>query len=112
MNDSPDFVITRYRRNGALDPTFGTAGLVITSWPTAPGANGAAGVAVGSNNRILVAGTAGLGPGSDIGVALAQYRPNGAGFARRNAELAALLDSASDRPISDSTSTQVSACRA
>jgi uncharacterized delta-60 repeat protein len=78
MNDSPDFAIARYGRNGALDPTFGTGGLVTTGWPAAQGASGAQGVAVGSNNRIVVVGTAGLGQGTDIGVAVAQYRPNGA----------------------------------
>jgi uncharacterized delta-60 repeat protein len=77
-NDSPDFAIARYRRDGALDPTFGTGGLVTTPWPAAQGASGAQGVAVGSGNRIVVIGTAGLGQGQDIGVAVARYLPSGA----------------------------------
>lgn len=73
----PDFAIARYRPDGSLDPAFGTGGLVVTGWPAAPGAAGAQGVAVAAGNRIVVVGTAGLGGGNDIGVAVARYRPDG-----------------------------------
>jgi uncharacterized delta-60 repeat protein len=78
QSNSPDFALARYRRDGALDTTFGTGGLVTTPWPAAPGAGGAQGVAVGAGDRIVVVGTAGLGHGPDIGVAVARYLPSGA----------------------------------
>ena len=60
-----DFTITRYRPDGALDTTFGKAGVVHTKFPNYGGANG---VALMPDGRIIVAGTTGL----RIGVA--RYR--------------------------------------
>jgi uncharacterized delta-60 repeat protein len=77
QGNSPDFVLAKYRANGAPDTTFGSGGQVVTPWPAATGANGANGVAVGAGNTIVVVGTTGLGHAQDIGVALARYRADG-----------------------------------
>lgn len=77
-DDSPDFLLTRYRVNGTLDQTFGTGGRVITPVPAATGAGGAEAVAVDAQLRIVAVGTAGLGTGSAIGFAVVRYLPGGA----------------------------------
>lgn len=61
------FRLARYRRDGALDPTFGADGKVVTRYH---GANARA-VALQRNGRIVVAGY------NSRGLALARYRPNG-----------------------------------
>lgn len=61
------FQLARYRRNGALDPTFGHGGTVVTEYH---GAN-ARSVVVQPNGRIVVAGY------NMRGLALARYRPDG-----------------------------------
>lgn len=63
------FGVARYLPNGNLDRTFGGDGKVATSF--APAAGSAAGIAVQSDNKIVVAGTA----GGDF--ALVRYLPDG-----------------------------------
>jgi uncharacterized delta-60 repeat protein len=65
-----DYVLARYTSAGALYPTIGTGGLVITSFPGTTAQ--AAAMAVQADGRIVLAGEA----GPDI--ALARYLPNGA----------------------------------
>lgn len=68
------FLLARYRRNGSLDPTFGTGGWVTTRF----GNRGtfANAVVLQGDGKIVVAGTTGGGPtGADI--ALARYSADG-----------------------------------
>jgi uncharacterized delta-60 repeat protein len=60
-----DFAVTRYKPDGSLDQTFGTGGIVTTSF-----GNDAFGraVAIQSDGKIVVAGIAGVGCCSKIGV--------------------------------------------
>jgi uncharacterized delta-60 repeat protein len=55
-NYSADFAIARYTITGALDSSFGTAGIVITA--LSPSFENAAAVALQSDGRIVVAGNA------------------------------------------------------
>jgi uncharacterized delta-60 repeat protein len=61
------FQLARYRRDGRLDPTFGSGGTVVTGYK---GAN-ARSVALQSNGRIVVAGY------NKQWLAVARYRPDG-----------------------------------
>ena len=75
-----DFALARYLPNGALDPTFGTAGLVTTDFGRTFG-DYARGVAIQPDGRIVAAGWAennctSCGTKSDV--ALARYLPTGA----------------------------------
>ena len=72
-----DFVVARYDRNGRLDPSFGTAGSVITDFSTRD--DFAFAVAVRPNGKIVVAGTSGFVIGSSQNdFALARYERDGA----------------------------------
>jgi uncharacterized delta-60 repeat protein len=62
------FALVRYRRNGALDPSFGSKGAVETSFGSQAQA---AAIALQPGGKIVVAGSA----GSEI--ALARYQRNG-----------------------------------
>lgn len=62
------FAIVRYLPGGALDPTFGDGGRVITPFGDD---NGSTGMALQENGEIVVSGW------SDYRFALARYRPNG-----------------------------------
>ncbi|GAA1662588.1 hypothetical protein GCM10009679_79060 [Saccharothrix algeriensis] len=77
QDDSPDFLLARYRADGRLDRRFGTGGQVVTPFSAVAGADGAEGVAVQRDRRIVAVGTAGLGTDSDIGFAFARYREDG-----------------------------------
>ncbi len=77
QTDSPDFLLARYRADGRLDRRFGTGGQVVTPFSAVAGANGAEGVAVQRDRRIVAVGTAGLGTDSAIGFAFARYREDG-----------------------------------
>src|SRR5581483_5081859 len=59
---------------GALDPTFGTSGIVTTSFPLNTQAQATA-VAIQSDGKIVVAGAALTG--SSDSIALARYNPGG-----------------------------------
>jgi uncharacterized delta-60 repeat protein len=71
-----DFVVARYNRNGGLDPSFGTAGSVITDFSMRD--DFAFAVAVRPNGKIVVAGTSGFAIGSSQNdFALARYERDG-----------------------------------
>jgi uncharacterized delta-60 repeat protein len=63
------FALARYKPGGTLDPTFGGDGKVTTDFRR--GREGAVGVAVQANGKIVAAG------GSDRGFAVARYKPDG-----------------------------------
>jgi uncharacterized delta-60 repeat protein len=62
-----DFALARYRRRGALDPSFGTDGKVVTHFKD--GAAAALAVAIQPDGKIVVTGYAG------DAIALARYLP-------------------------------------
>jgi len=68
-----DFALARYRRDGTLDPSFGTGGKVTTDF--AGGADGAAALVVQADGKLVAAGSATSGTGLDV--ALARYRRDG-----------------------------------
>jgi uncharacterized delta-60 repeat protein len=79
LGDDPDFALARYHRDGELDPTFGSGGLVTTQFGDS-GQEWAAGVAIQADRRIVAVGTAvpEMSPcGAAQELALARYRPNG-----------------------------------
>ncbi len=67
-----DFALARYDRDGTLDATFGSGGLVTTNFG---GDDGAMDVAIGSDGKILAAGFGDVGFGRDF--ALARYGTDG-----------------------------------
>ena len=69
---SQDFALARYNRNGTIDDDFGNNGKVITDFG---GYDEGTAVALQSDGKILVGGTADLG--FLRGFALARYRTNG-----------------------------------
>jgi uncharacterized delta-60 repeat protein len=71
-----DFVVARYNRNGRLDPSFGTAGSVITDFSTSD--DFAFAVAVHPNGKIVVAGKTRINTaGVYEDFALARYERDG-----------------------------------
>ena len=66
------FAVARYLPGGALDPSFGGDGRVITDFPS--DAESAQGVAIQPDGKVVVAGWATGGGGR---IALARYRTNG-----------------------------------
>jgi uncharacterized delta-60 repeat protein len=75
-SDPVQFLIVRYRVDGSLDPTFGQAGAATVQ----PGSSSRAfSIALRPDGKIVVAGVATVGSGSnsDDQVALAQLRPDG-----------------------------------
>jgi uncharacterized delta-60 repeat protein len=67
------FALARYLDDGALDPSFGAGGTVITPW--ADGASQIEAVVLQPNGRIVAAGWVQTGSGSQF--ALARYRADG-----------------------------------
>ena len=67
------FALARYNRDGTLDASFGVKGRVRTDFTA--GWDGASGVAIQADGRIVVVGTAGSGP--DTKFALARYNNDG-----------------------------------
>ena len=63
------------RRAGSLDPSFGTAGRVVTVFPGTRSAASASRVARQADGRLVVAGEAEAGGGQQF--AIARYLPNG-----------------------------------
>src|SRR5262249_44457908 len=68
------FALVRYDRNGSPDATFGTAGVVLTSFGGSY--NVAADAAIQADGKIVVAGKTNAAGRLDF--ALARYQPNGA----------------------------------
>src|SRR5262249_9417543 len=73
-----DFAVARYLADGTPDPTFGTAGVVVTDWYGST--DRAYAVLIQSDGRIVVAGHAGTPAvsGSDNDFAVARYTAAGA----------------------------------
>jgi len=67
------FLLARYRRDGALDPTFGAGGVVRTPFTGGASANA---VAAERDDRMIVVGTVAPGDGTSE-IALARYHRNG-----------------------------------
>ncbi|HKP18241.1 MAG TPA: delta-60 repeat domain-containing protein [Gaiellaceae bacterium] len=70
---SSDFALTRYRKNGALDSSFGPGGVVLSDLL---GFDLATAVAIQPDGKILAAGGSDAGRGSDF--AVARYTTTGA----------------------------------
>jgi uncharacterized delta-60 repeat protein len=68
-----NFALARYTSAGNLDPSFGTAGKVVT--PIGSSNDVATAVAIDSQGRIVVAGYSGFGSSEDF--AVARYTPGG-----------------------------------
>jgi uncharacterized delta-60 repeat protein len=68
-----DFALVRYWPNGALDPTFGDHGRVITDF--AGGADAAHALVVQADGKLVAAGSATVGTNQDF--AIARYNRNG-----------------------------------
>jgi uncharacterized delta-60 repeat protein len=73
---SHDFALARYGTGGTLDTTFDTDGRVTTHF--AIGADGAHGVAIQSDGKVVAAGQAETATGDFIDFALARYSTAGA----------------------------------
>lgn len=71
---SYDFALVRFTADGALDPTFGDGGLVVTD--LAGAADGIEAIGIDSQGRIVAAGFMSAAA-SQPGVALARYLPDG-----------------------------------
>jgi uncharacterized delta-60 repeat protein len=69
-----DFALVRYRKDGSLDPAFGTGGIVTN--PVGSGQDYASSVAVRGDGKILVAGS--FENGNVFDFALVRYRNDGA----------------------------------
>jgi uncharacterized delta-60 repeat protein len=70
------FGIARYLPNGTLDPSFGTGGLVKTSFQGPPNRNIARAVALQSDGKIVVGGTSGV-VDTTAELAVARYNTDG-----------------------------------
>jgi uncharacterized delta-60 repeat protein len=95
-----DFALARYNRNGSLDTSFSGDGKMTTDFG---GFDGAAGVALQGNGKIVAAGRG--GPGGDF--ALARYRPNGSldssfsGDGKKTTDFGGSLDGAAGVALQD-----------
>ena len=65
------FALARYNSDGTLDASFGVDGKVMTDFT--PRGDGASGVAIQADGRIVLAGTANVSSRSKMKVALARY---------------------------------------
>jgi uncharacterized delta-60 repeat protein len=74
--DNYDFAVSRYNPDGSLDPTFGSGGRVTVDFGTAN--DGAHGVAVAADGRIVVVGYSGQGGATGYDVAVARLTADGA----------------------------------
>ena len=72
-----DSYVLRYDTNGALDSTFGTGGVVNTSFTSAADSESASAVAVQTDGKIIVVGLAPLTVGGQLGFTVARLNSNG-----------------------------------
>jgi uncharacterized delta-60 repeat protein len=72
---SVDFALVRYLPNGALDPTFGGDGRVLTDFSGVGSYDVASAIAIQPDGKLVVAGFSNASGSPDF--ALARYRPNG-----------------------------------
>lgn len=70
-----DFALTRYNKDGSLDSTFGTRGVVVTD--LSGGNDWAQAVAIQADGRIIAAGRTTGAPHHPDTLALARYDPDG-----------------------------------
>ena len=77
-NGHSDFALARYNSNGSLDTSFGSGGEVLTDFTAllGPGTATATSIAVQSDGKIVVGGSAGTTTGP-AEFALARYNGNG-----------------------------------
>jgi len=73
LPDAFALTLVRYRRDGALDPTFGVAGTAITTFTIAPTL---AGIALQRDGKIVAAGSIPASDGGEM-ILLARYRHDG-----------------------------------
>jgi uncharacterized delta-60 repeat protein len=71
------FALARYDHDGHLDPSFGTGGLVTTSFPGFPNVYASHDVAVQSDGRIVLAGYVSHGDFGTEQLAMARYDSDG-----------------------------------
>jgi uncharacterized delta-60 repeat protein len=76
FNFVQDFILASLNKNGSVDTSFGTNGQVVTSFGTGTPAT-AAGIAIQSDGKIVVAGTANDPTSFENEFALARYKTNG-----------------------------------
>jgi uncharacterized delta-60 repeat protein len=74
-SDNNDFALTRYNRDGSLDPSFGEGGKVITDF--FGGFEDGHGVAIQPDGKIIVVGEEFHGEDSNANFGLARYNSNG-----------------------------------
>lgn len=94
-----DAALVRYRRDGGLDPTFGTRGRLVAALATGGGSDRATAVAVQPDGRIVVAGDADMGASRED-FALARFLPDGRpdrSFGRRGKVTTGFAGDSSDR---------------
>lgn len=72
----PDIAITRHLRDGTLDASFGTGGIVVTAIAPGRGADEARAVLVEPDGRIVIGGYSDAS-GTDKDFLVARYNPNG-----------------------------------
>ena len=70
-----DFAVARYAANGALDPSFGSGGKVMTSFGSTTDL--AEAVALQADGKIVAAGTSGVSELRNNAFALVRYSPDG-----------------------------------
>jgi uncharacterized delta-60 repeat protein len=73
INGKVDFCVRRFNRDGSLDPSFGSAGLVTTTMGT--GFDGASSLVLQPDGKIVVGGSCSVGATTQI--CLARYDTNG-----------------------------------
>jgi uncharacterized delta-60 repeat protein len=72
-----DFAIVRYHENGAVDTTFGTNGVVVTSIGPGTSPDTAFTIAVQADGKIVVSGNGFSATGANFDFALARYNADG-----------------------------------
>jgi uncharacterized delta-60 repeat protein len=74
------FAVARFATNGVLDPSFGSGGLIITTFGTPPSAALAYGLGIAQDGKIVAGGLAAAEVGSTVvsDLAAARYNANGA----------------------------------
>lgn len=75
IQPTSDFALARLQANGKPDLTFGTSGIVTTSF--SPQSGQILGLALQPDGKILAAGMASSFSGTSADIALARYRPDG-----------------------------------
>lgn len=78
QDGNQNFAVARYQSNGALDRSFGTAGRVVISFDLGGNLGDVvSGMALQSNGRIVIVGTADVDDDGDRNFAIVRLRSNG-----------------------------------